>query len=125
MLTRNDTDQFLRMQTDLKLGLPILVSGKQNIHIIFATESITKDNFTFFMNLRSGKPIICVTARRARTLKARVYDENICRIEIPSESDLDWIKARRETDNGIFKGTALLKLLHHANKQIAVLLLKS
>ena len=93
MLTRNDTDQFLRMQTDLKLGLPILVSGKLNIYIIFATESITKDNFVFFMNLRSGKPIICVTARRARTLKARVYDENICRIEIPGDSDLDWIKA--------------------------------
>lgn len=93
MLIIKDTEQILRMQTDLKLGLPILIRKEEENFLIFSTECISKFNFDLLMSMQGGNPFLCVTARRAETLKARVYDRSISRIRISEDSSLEWVKA--------------------------------
>ena len=93
MLILKDTDQNLRMQTDLKMGLPIIFKRGTINYIVFSTETISEENFKSLWKLEGEKPYLCVTARRAQTLKARVYDNTISKIKIPNNSDLSWIKA--------------------------------
>ena len=93
MLVVKDTDQNLRMQTDLKMGLPIIIKKGNVNYMIYSTESISEENFKILDQLAGEKPYLCVTARRAKTLKARVYDDTISRIKIPIGSNLSWIKA--------------------------------
>ena len=93
MLRIDNTEQHFRMQTDLMLGLPIIIrKGKDNF-LIFSTERISKIHFDLLMNSKSEKPFLCVTSRRAQTLKARVYDNGISRIQLPEGSDINWIQA--------------------------------
>ncbi|PQM63870.1 MAG: GTP cyclohydrolase II, partial [Rhodobacteraceae bacterium] len=93
MLRIDDTEQTVRMQTDLRLGLPIVITKEEDNFLIFSTERISKIHFSLLMNSKSEKPFLCVTSRRAQTLKARVYDNNISRIQIPEGSDINWIQA--------------------------------
>ena len=87
MLVLKDTDQNLRMQTDLKMGLPIIFKRGAINYIIFSTETISEENFKNLWKLEGEKPYLCVTARRAQTLKARVYDDTISKIKIPNNSN--------------------------------------
>lgn len=93
MLRIDNTEQTVRMQTDLRLGLPIVITKEKDNFLIFSTERISKIHFSLLMNSKSEKPFLCVTSRRAQTLKARVYDNNISRIQIPEGSDINWIQA--------------------------------
>ena len=93
MLRIDNTEQTVRMQTDLRLGLPIVITKEKDNFLIFSTERISKIHFALLMNSKSEKPFLCVTSRRAQTLKARVYDSNISRIQIPEGSDINWIQA--------------------------------
>jgi GTP cyclohydrolase II len=40
-----------------------------------------------------GAPELALTARRAETLKARAYDGDLVRIEVPPGTGLDWLRA--------------------------------
>ena len=93
MLRVHDIEQTLRMQTDLRLGLPIIIKKDQGNFLIFSTECISKIHFDLLMKSKGEKPFLCVTSRRAQTLKARVYDNTISRIRIPEGSEITWAQA--------------------------------
>ncbi len=93
MLEIDNKGQTLRMQTDLGLGLPVIVEKEKEYSLIFSTECISKINFDLLMASKGEKPFLCITSRRAQTLKARVYDGTISRLNIPDKSALNWIKA--------------------------------
>ena len=49
MLRIDNTEQTVRMQTDLRLGLPIVITKEKDNFLIFSTERISKIHFSILM----------------------------------------------------------------------------
>lgn len=76
-----------RARADLRMGLPVMLGG----HLVGAVETLSAERLRDFQAL--GKPVLALTERRAETLKARVYDDGLARIELPDDADLHWLRA--------------------------------
>ncbi len=80
-----------RARVDLRMGLPVVLEGSGTAALALAVESLTAERLT---DLRTLGPVsLALTARRAETLKARAYDGDLARIEVPSEARMSWIQA--------------------------------
>ncbi len=77
-----------RARADLRMGVPVVIAG----HLIFAIETLSPARFAAAMALPT-RPVLAVTDWRAQTLKARAYDGDIARIEIPMGRPLTWAQA--------------------------------
>ncbi|WP_405108863.1 GTP cyclohydrolase II [Phaeobacter sp. BS52] len=84
-------DLLARARVDLRMGLPVVLTTPDQAILALAVEPLDTKRLA---SLRALGPIaLTVTARRAETLKARVYDGDIARIAVPSSADLSWIQA--------------------------------
>ncbi|OOY13711.1 GTP cyclohydrolase II [Thioclava marina] len=81
------TERLNRARADLRMGVPVLLSG----HLAVAVETLSPERLEALRAL--GPLVLAITARRASTLKARVYDEDVARIKVPAEADLRWLRA--------------------------------
>jgi GTP cyclohydrolase II len=73
------------------MGLPVVLEGNGTAALALAVESLTAERLT---DLRALGPVsLALTARRAETLKARAYDGDLARIEVPTEAAMGWIQA--------------------------------
>ncbi|MDE4132338.1 GTP cyclohydrolase II [Phaeobacter sp. QD34_3] len=80
-----------RARVDLRMGLPVVLKGGGTAALAMAVESLSADRLA---DLRALGPVsLALTARRAETLKARAYDGDLARIEVPDKATLDWIQA--------------------------------
>ena len=80
-----------RAANELRLGLPLIIKcGDQQI---LALSAETADDERIGMMLAEPQAKLAVTARRAQTLKARIYDGDIARIRIPDHAAADWVRA--------------------------------
>lgn len=86
------TERLARARSDLRMGVPIVVSDGVNMAVVIAAETLDAARFADIMGLDS-MPVLAVTGRRAQTLKARAYDGDVARIAIPVDATLAWIKA--------------------------------
>ncbi|MCY4335816.1 MAG: GTP cyclohydrolase II [Litoreibacter sp.] len=77
-----------RARADLRMGVPI-VMGNQ---LVLPVETVSKERIA---TLRAAsRPLtLAMTAWRAQTLKARIYDGDIARIEVPEDAPLSWMQA--------------------------------
>ncbi|AQS49597.1 GTP cyclohydrolase II [Thioclava nitratireducens] len=80
-------ERLNRARADLRMGLPVLLSD----HLAVAVEALSPERLAALRAL--GPLTLVLTARRAETLKARVYDADIARIEVPADADLLWLRA--------------------------------
>ncbi|MGR3761466.1 GTP cyclohydrolase II [Roseobacteraceae bacterium NS-SX3] len=80
-----------RARVDLRMGLPVVLSGSAEAVVAIAVESLSAARLADLQAL--GGASLALTARRAETLKARVYDGDVARIQIPGGADLGWIQA--------------------------------
>ena len=78
-----------RAQNDLRIGLPICIIDQNQRWLIFAIETISKDQFSKL----SDKTEFSITKRRAATLKATAYDKDIGRFKLNKAKDWRWVKA--------------------------------
>ncbi|MGR3433646.1 MAG: GTP cyclohydrolase II [Shimia sp.] len=76
-----------RARADLRLGLPVAVDGA----LVLAAEALRPDRFAALAAL--GRPVLALSDWRARTLKARVYDDGVARIVLPEGADCRWVAA--------------------------------
>ncbi|MDP0928161.1 GTP cyclohydrolase II [Paracoccus onubensis] len=76
-----------RARADLRMGLPVVIGN----HIVAAVESLSPTRLSDMRAL--GQPVLALTARRAETLKARVYDDGLARVIVPDDGDLAWLRA--------------------------------
>lgn len=76
-----------RARSDLRLGLPVMIGS----YVTAAVETLSAERLGEIKSL--GSPILVLTARRAETLKARVYDEGLVRISIPNTATLEWLQS--------------------------------
>ena len=84
------SERQARALTDLRLGVPIVLSFDQN-YLVVASETITAERLDLVQSLDGA--YITVTDWRAETLKARIYDGDICRIAVPDDVNFYWARA--------------------------------
>ena len=80
-----------RARVDLRMGLPVVLTAGGEAALAVSAETLTADRLAGLREL--GTPVLALTARRAETLKARVYDEDVARIALPEDADRRWIEA--------------------------------
>ncbi|MDH2326621.1 GTP cyclohydrolase II [Cereibacter sp. SYSU M97828] len=83
-------ERLSRARSDLRMGVPVvLIDGFSAL--VVAVEALTPQRLAELRAL--GQPELVLTARRAATLKARVYDGDIARIAVPEDVGLPWLNA--------------------------------
>ncbi len=87
----DNTERLARARADLRIGVPVLLSGADGRAVVAAAETLTAERLAILRTL--GQPVLAVTDRRAQTLKARVYDGDLTRLIIPDDADVGWIRA--------------------------------
>ena len=81
-------ERLNRARADLRMGLPVVLSGQM---LAVAVETLSPERL---VALRALGPLqLAITARRAETLKARIYDGDIARLQVPPDADLAWLRA--------------------------------
>lgn len=90
-LMPTQTERLARARGDLRLGLPVVLTGQGQAMLAVAVEALTTDRLA---DLRALGPLdLTLTARRAETLKAAAYDGDLARIAVPADADLRWLLA--------------------------------
>ncbi|MCG6885238.1 MAG: GTP cyclohydrolase II [Silicimonas sp.] len=84
-------ERLARARTDLRLGLPVVLQQGEEAVLVLAAEGLTEARFA---SLRAhGGPVLVISARRAETLKARAYDGDLARLEVPGDADFSWVRS--------------------------------
>ena len=75
----------MRARADLRLGIPIVLAGKENDVILGPIENLNQTRLEQF-KLLDKNAFVLITARRAKTLKCPVYEGNFTRIKLNKET---------------------------------------
>ncbi|SIS50002.1 GTP cyclohydrolase II [Paracoccus saliphilus] len=81
------TETISRARADLRMGLPVVIGS----YLVAAVETLSAERLADMHAL--GQNILALTGRRAETLKARVYDDGLARVQVPKDGDLRWLRA--------------------------------
>lgn len=81
-------ERLNRARADLRIGLPVVLSHRA---IVAAVETLTQERLDAMAAL--GPLMLGLTSWRAETLKARVYDDDIARVQVPNGADIRWLRA--------------------------------
>ena len=84
-------ERIARARVDLRMGLPVILTNEGQAILTMAVETLRQDRLLDLRDL--GDVHLTLTARRAETLKARVYDKDVARISVPTDVDLRWIRS--------------------------------
>lgn len=80
-----------RLRGDLRVGVPVLLTGAGHAALALAAETATVERFAA---LRArGEVDLAISDWRAETLKARAYDGDVARVIPPRDADLAWVRA--------------------------------
>ena len=85
------SELFQRASNDLRIGLPVIFSAEESDIVAVAAETASERRMLGIAGL--GGAVLAITARRAATLKARVYDGDIARIRVPENASSVWLRA--------------------------------
>jgi len=91
MLALTAAERLARAAHDMRLGLPVGVQAGGALWLVVAVETLGADRWSALRAL--GAPVLALTAWRAETLHIPVYDGDLVRVELPTRTDLSWLKA--------------------------------
>jgi len=91
-LSPNNLELLARARGDLRMGVPVVLSGGGRTAIAAAAETIDAARLAR-LRVMGGALLLAITAWRAETLKARAYDGDLARISLPGDVGLAWIQA--------------------------------
>ncbi|EYD72986.1 GTP cyclohydrolase II [Limimaricola hongkongensis] len=80
-----------RALADLRLGVPVVLGGETGA-LVLAAEAVRPERLTELRKM-GGAPVLAITGRRAVTLRARAYDEDIARVVLPPDAGCAWVRA--------------------------------
>ena len=86
----NILERIARARADLRMGVPVIITGEGKALLVASAETLTEERLSDFRAL-TQELLLVVTARRANTLKAHVYDKEVARIRMPSDAQTRWI----------------------------------
>lgn len=108
------TETIARARSDLRMGVPVVLTDKGKTYLAITTETLTSDRLG---DLRTfGQPVLALTRHRADTLKARAYDGDLARVPVLSDGTVYWIQSLADPSddlNAPMKGP--LKTLRSGN----------
>ncbi len=81
------TERVARARADLRMGVPVVLS---NGLAFCAVETLTQERFEGMVSF-GASPVLGITGWRAQTLKARAYDGDIARVELPRNATRTWV----------------------------------
>ena len=84
-------ERLARARGDLRMGAPVVLTGEGQAMLCVAVEALGAERLAALRAL--GSLELALTARRAKTLKARVYDGDIARIAVPLDVGTEWLRA--------------------------------
>ena len=87
----NALERLNRARADWRMGLPVLMRNGADRVLVVAAETLRVDRLAALRAL--GPLTLAITAWRAETLKARVYDGDLARIVVPASADIAWLRA--------------------------------
>lgn len=93
MLSLSPEESVARARGDLRIGAPVVVVDGAFAAIVVAAEALNAARLSGLRALTGGEVDLVVTRRRAETLKARPYDEDLARIRLSEEFGLREIQA--------------------------------
>jgi GTP cyclohydrolase II len=82
-------ERIARARTDLRLGLPVVLENGARRVLVLAAEGLHGERLAALFEL--GTPTLAITARRADTLRARAYDDDLARIVLPRDVTAAWV----------------------------------
>ncbi|MEO0916839.1 MAG: GTP cyclohydrolase II [Pseudomonadota bacterium] len=85
------TERLARARTDLRLGLPVVLRAGSRQALILAADGLQDARFRELSKLAT--PVLVVSAWRAETLRARAYDGDMARLDMPSDATPAWVRA--------------------------------
>jgi len=85
------TEQLARARADLRMGVPVVFLGAPSA-LVLAAETLDATRLADVLGL-GGDPVLAITARRASTLKAHVYDGDLTRIILPDQATPAWVQS--------------------------------
>jgi GTP cyclohydrolase II len=98
-LSPSIVERLARARADLRMGVPVLLSGRRSV-LIASAESVDKQRLADILGLSPDAHLV-LTARRAETLKARAYDGDLARVVLPEHVDLRLIRALADPANDL------------------------
>ncbi|MDG4650585.1 GTP cyclohydrolase II [Roseibacterium sp. SDUM158017] len=90
-LLPSPAERVARARADLRMGLPVAIGSGGTGIVVLAAETARKDRVAALRAL-GGPAVVAITSWRAETLKARVYDGDIARVEMPRDADAAWLR---------------------------------
>ena len=84
-------ERLARARSDLRMGAGVVLCSESGSILVFAAEVMRPERLSDMRAL--GGLTLTITSRRAETLKARAYDGDIARVEVPEDVRLGWIRA--------------------------------
>ncbi|WP_406646490.1 GTP cyclohydrolase II [Aliisedimentitalea scapharcae] len=84
-------EMLARARVDLRMGVPVILTDGADAALAMAVETLRPDRWNDFKV--QGAITLALTSRRAETLKARAYDGDVARIQVPASADLVWLQA--------------------------------
>lgn len=85
------TEQLARARADLRMGVPVVLDGETPL-LICAAETLDAVRLAALQDM-PGDTVIAITARRAETLKARAYDGDLARVQLPHDATPEWVRS--------------------------------
>ena len=89
-LALDNWERTARALLELRMGLPVLLRGPDSAALIAAAETLSAPRLGHLRDL--GPAHIAVTSRRAEVVRAMVYDDDVARLRIPSDADINWLR---------------------------------
>ena len=80
-------ERLARARSDLRIGLPVIIGNR----MVAAVETLAAMRAAAMVS--GGDAVLAITARRAATLKASVYDGDLARIAVPADATAEWLRS--------------------------------
>ncbi|NSX53804.1 GTP cyclohydrolase II [Parasulfitobacter algicola] len=90
-LTPNPTERIARARADLRMGVPVVIADRKSA-LVFAVETLNERRWRHALRLLED-PVMTITDWRAHTLRARVYDGDLARVDIPKDASIEWLQS--------------------------------
>lgn len=74
------------------MALPIVIRSGDSGAVAISAETVREDRLAALIKM-DGPTVLALTERRSSTLKARAYDGDIARIEVPPDANANWVRA--------------------------------
>ena len=86
--------RIARLHADLRMGAAVTVVDGQTLWLLAAVETMRPGLLDGFRSVAvAGSLHVAVTARRAETLAARPYDDDLARLAVPPTVGDDWVRS--------------------------------